>query len=189
MKKVVRLTERELTRLIKNIVLEEKRKKYIYEAELSRKGEKQDLGMEMYEEDDFEENEEEDPVEMIADFFSSNLSPRKMSMLKKKLLGHETSMRRMDEEEDEMNDLDSRRASRREKAMIRGGLGVSAASAIAAASQFMGFSESELLSQIHDYVQSFGGGNYTGPISMALVAAGLALALKGADMRTRRLEK
>lgn len=147
-----------------------------------------------YEEIDFESDynkmTKEDAIDLIADFFSSELTPRELSMVSKKIDNKHSSMRRMDEEEDEeMGNLHSRRANRREKGMIRGGLALSAASAVAAVSQFMGWSESETLSKIHDYVQEFGAGNYTGPITMAMVAAGLAIALKGADMRTRRLGK
>ena len=177
----IRLTESQFRRFIARIV---KESKYEYDEEIIEDEDSDD-------EDD--KMTKEEAIDTIADFLSSKvlpkLSSREINMLKKKNHGGHSQKKRMDEEEDEMNDLDSRKASRREKGMIRGGLALSAVSAVAAISQFMGWSESETIAKIHDYVQEFGAGNYTGPISMAMVAAGLAIALKGADMRTRRTGK
>jgi hypothetical protein len=46
-----------------------------------------------------------------------------------------------------------------------------------------------MLSKIHTFIEQAGAGNYTGPISVAMVAAGLALALKGMDVKYRRTNK
>lgn len=196
MKKVIRLTERELTRLIKNIVLEEKRKKFIYEGELSRKGEKQDIGMEMYEEDDFEEidfeetetdNEmtKQDAIEKIAEFLKTEVLPE-MSPAEKRSLKQKVHSNNRPMGLDEDDDLESRRASRREKGLMRGGLALAGSSAVAALGEFMGYSEFDLTNMIHDINHMAGLENYTGPVTVAMVAAGLAMALKGLDMRMRR---
>lgn len=196
MKKVIRLTERELTRLIKNIVLEEKRKKSIYEGELSRKGEKQDIGMEMYEEDDFEEidfeetetdNEmtKQDAIEKIAEFLKTEVLPE-MSPAEKRSLKQKVHSNNRPMGLDEDDDLESRRASRREKGLMRGGLALAGSSAVAALGEFMGYSEFDLTNMIHDINHMAGLENYTGPVTVAMVAAGLAMALKGLDMRMRR---
>lgn len=204
MKKVIRLTERDLTKLIQKIVLEEKRRS-LYEGEMYRKGDMQDLSMEMFEdefEDDFEEIDQEsdfgkmtkeDAIERIADFLKSEvlseLSPKEISMLKQKLNKTESNMESMNEEDEEMNDLESRRASRREKGLMRGGLGMAGASAVALLGEFMGYSEFDLTNMLHDINHMAGLGRYTGPVGVGLVALGLAAALKGLDMRMRRTGK
>jgi hypothetical protein len=57
---------------------------------------------------------------------------------------------------------------------------------IGALGEITGWSEFETTRKIHDFVESFGAGNYSGPITMAMIAAGLALALKGRAMRYKR---
>jgi hypothetical protein len=86
-------------------------------------------------------------------------------------------------------DSKSRMSNFKEKMMIRGGLGTAAAGVIATLSEFTGWSESAMLSKIHTFIEHAGVGNYAGPISMAMVAAGLALALKGVDVKYRRTNK
>ena len=178
----IRLTESQFHNMIKRIV---KETKHQWDEEIIEDEDSEDI--------DNDEMDPEEAKQIIADFFEEKvlpkLSSKEMNILKTKSKGSHHHKRRMDEEEDEMSDLDSRRANRREKGMIRGGLALSAVSAVAAISQFMGWSESETIAKIHDYVQEFGAGNYTGPITMAMVAAGLAIALKGADMRSRRTGK
>jgi len=120
MKKVIRLSERELTKLIKNIVLEEKRNRNLYEGELTRKGDTQDLNMNMIEEYDFEEVDfeetdssedmsQQDRVRKIANFLQdkvlSDLSPRELSHLKREVRKSEMGdMSGEMSEEDEMDD-------------------------------------------------------------------------------------
>jgi len=205
MKKVIRLSERELTKLIKNIVLEEKRNRNLYEGELTRKGDTQDLNMNMIEEYDFEEVDfeetdssedmsQQDRVRKIANFLQdkvlSDLSPRELSHLKREV--RKSEMGDMSEklsEEDEMDDLKSRRRGRLEKGLIRGGLGMSGVGAITALGEIMGYSEFDLTTMLHDINSMAGLGKYTGPTTFALVFAGLALALKGLDMRMKRTGK
>jgi hypothetical protein len=213
MKKIIRLTERDLTKLIQKIVLEEKRRS-LYEGEMYRKGDMHNLSQEMFE-DDFEEVDDfegvddfdemnresdfgkmtkEDAIQRIADFLKSEvlpeLSSRELSMLKRKTQDVGSEMEPMNEEDEEdFNDLKSRRSSRREKGMIRGGLGLAGTSAVALLGEFMGYSESDLTSMLHDINQMAGLGKYTGPVGFGLVALGLAAALKGLDMRMRRTGK
>lgn len=141
-------------------------------------------------ESDYEKMSKEDAIEKIADFISDELTDEQLMSLRMKLKESTSRVNRtINEDEEEMNDLKSRRAGRREKAMIRGGLGLSAASAVAALGEFMGYSEFELTSMLHDLNHMAGLERYTGPVTVGMVAAGLAMALKGLDMRMRRTGK
>jgi hypothetical protein len=194
MKRVVRLTERDLTNLIKKIV-----KESMEDSEEMIDFEEKDFGDE-YDFDEFDREVDygkmtkEDAIERIADFLKSEvlpeLSPRELNMLKRKTQDVESPMEPMNEEDEEdFSDLKSRRSSRREKGMIRGGLGLAGTSAVALLGEFMGYSESDLTSMLHDINQMAGLGKYTGPVGVGLVALGLAAALKGLDMRMRRTGK
>lgn len=196
MKRVIRLTERDLSNLIKKIVRESMEdEKEMIDTDFDYSEE--DYSDEDYsdEENDFGKMSKEDAIQKIADFLSSEvlpeLSPRELSMLKRKTKDVESPMDQMNENEDEeeFNDLDSRRASRREKGMIRGGLATAGASAVALLGEFMGYSEFEMTNMLHDINHMAGLGRYTGPVGVGLVALGLAAALKGLDMRMRRTGK
>ena len=189
MKRVVRLTERDLTNLIKKIV-----KESMEDSEEMIDFEEKDFGDEFDREVDYGKMTKEDAIERIADFLKSEvlpeLSPRELNMLKRKTQDVESPMEPMNEEDEEdFSDLKSRRSSRREKGMIRGGLGLAGTSAVALLGEFMGYSESDLTSMLHDINQMAGLGKYTGPVGVGLVALGLAAALKGLDMRMRRTGK
>jgi hypothetical protein len=60
---------------------------------------------------------------------------------------------------------------------------------ITALGEFTGWSESELTTKIHEFVEQFGAGPYSGPITMAMVFAGLVMALRGTIKRGERLGK
>ena len=166
MKIIVRLTESDLTDLIKRIVEES--------------------------ENDTESTEEQEEklskteaVDLIADFFKKRVL-RKMDDEEIEELKQKTSPKGLQEAD---KDSKSRMSNFKEKMMIRGGLGTAAAGVIATLSEFTGWSESATLSKIHSFIEHAGVGNYAGPISVAMVAAGLALALKGKDVQYRRTNK
>ena len=166
MKKIVRLTESDLTDLIKRIV------------------EESENDMESTEEQE-EKLSKKEAVDLIADFFKKRVL-RKMDDEEIEELKQKTSPKGLQEED---KDSKSRMSNFKEKMMIRGGLGVAAAGVIATLGEFTGWSESAILSKIHSFIEHAGVGNYAGPISMAMVAAGLALALKGMDVKYRRTNK
>jgi len=66
---------------------------------------------------------------------------------------------------------------------------MSGVGAITALGEIMGYSEFDLTTMLHDINSMAGLGKYTGPTTFALVFAGLALALKGLDMRMKRTGK
>lgn len=158
--------------------------------EVGYKNDYEDDYEEIDDESDYGKMSKEEAIEKIADFISNELTDRQLMGLKMKL--KETTNRRgkrLNEDEEEMDDLKSRRAGRREKALMRGGLGLSAASAVAALGEFMGYSEFELTRMLHELNHMAGLEQYTGPVTVGMVAAGLAMALKGLDMRMRRTGK
>ena len=81
-------------------------------------------------------------------------------------------------------DISDRMKSFKEKAMMRGGIGMMGAGMLGMISQAMGYTDAgELMVQLHDYVDKMGGG----PVSTAVLIAGLVMALKGAADRSERL--
>lgn len=83
--------------------------------------------------------------------------------------------------------LRDRMSKFKERAMIGGGLSTLATGFVGFVSQVTGWSQSEIMTGLHEYFQSFGQGQNTGPITVAMIAAGLALALKGYSDRANRL--
>lgn len=172
----IRLTESELTRLIKRIVEDT-------EEEI-------DL-VDIDDESDYGKMTKDDAIEKIAEFLKSEILPDLTSSEKRDLerkVKMENSPMGLDEDDD-MDDLKSRKSSRREKMMMRGGLSTSAVGAVLALGEIMGYSEFEITSMLHDLNAMAGLGRYTGPVTFYMVFAGLALALKGLDMRVRRTGK
>lgn len=102
---------------------------------------------------------EDDMINIIADFFSTQVLNGSLS---------ETE-----------EDLGSRGSKFAEKAMMGGGLGTALTGAIGSLGEIKGWSDFKITSMIHDYMETLGMGSYTGPVTIAMVAAGLAIALAG----------
>jgi len=182
MGRVIRLTENEFHSLVKRLVKETK---------------------DQYDEDLIEGEDKmtkEDAVEKIADFFKDKVfpkvkrkNPELMAKLKKNVHSHKMDENFLYEEEEEDDDdekksLKDRKSNRKEKTMIGGGLGVMGTGMVTSLGEFMGYSQSELTSFLHDLNSMAGLGEYTGPVTVAMVFAGLALALKGYSDRGNRLD-
>jgi len=178
MKRKIRLTESELTTLIKRMVEQAK----------------DNMGMEYNEEDDMEYGEEQEKmskseaVDLIADFFKTELLPNISSEDKSELkhmareVGPEINEHYLNE------DLKSRFKNFKEKTMIGGGISAAVTGMVGFASQVAGWSQTELMSKLHDFFQSFGYAEMTGPLTVAMIAAGLVVALKGYSDRANRLD-
>jgi hypothetical protein len=178
MKRKIRLTESELTTLIKRMVEQAQ----------------EDMGMEYNEEDDMEYGEEQEEmskseaVDLIADFFKTELLPNISSEDKSELrhmareVGPEINEHYLNE------DLKSRFKNFKEKTMIGGGISAAVTGMVGFASQVAGWSQTELMSKLHDFFQSFGYAEMTGPLTVAMIAAGLVVALKGYSDRANRLD-
>jgi len=178
MKRKIRLTESELTTLIKRMVEQAQ----------------EDMGMEYNEEDDMEYGEEQEEmskseaVDLIADFFKTELLPNISSEDKSELrhmareVGPEINEHYLNE------DLKSRFKNFKEKTMIGGGISAAVTGIVGFASQVAGWSQTELMSKLHDFFQSFGYAEMTGPLTVAMIAAGLVVALKGYSDRANRLD-
>ena len=127
---------------------------------------------------------------MISQFFKSEvlpeLSPEEKSEIKQEL--GQDGVAQLSEMFLNEN-LSDRMARFKEKAMMRGGLGMAAMGALGLAGESMGWSEHELTTKIHEFVESFGAGNYSGPITVAMIAAGLALAFRGRSKQYQRTGK
>lgn len=175
--KKIRLTESELTRLVRRLV-EESEEKIMNDTEFDFDNMDDEMDDELT---------KQDAIAKIAEFLKSevlpDLSPRQMNKLKDKVEDAETVTENIYEDDE---DLSSRKASRREKMLMRGGLGMAAVGAVAALGEFMGYSEFETTSMIHDINHMAGLERYTGPVTVAMVFAGLAMALYGLDKRVRR---
>lgn len=174
MKRKIRLTESELTTLIKRMVEQAQ----------------DDMRMEYNEEDDEEQEELSKPeaVDLIADFFKTELLPNISSKDKSELrhmareVGPEINEHYLNE------DLKSRFKDFKEKTMIGGGISAAVTGMVGFASQVAGWSQTELMSKLHEFFQSFGYAEYTGPLTVAMIAAGLIVALKGYSDRGNRLD-
>jgi hypothetical protein len=136
----------------------------------------------LYEKEDEEDEEDEeemtkqDAINSIADYFEDEFgSFKNLNMTDKKELKsifNDFNSKSKSIKENRMKNI-------RNQAMIKGGLGVATTGAISALGEFMGFSGSKLTSKIHDLNHMVGLDEYTGPVTVAMVFAGLALYLAG----------
>lgn len=165
----IRLTESELTRLISRIIKETEEENTDFDIEGGS-----------YEED---YGNEEDPVEVIAQFFEdediNELSPRQINRIESKVdsILDSESMGGDIYEEDEM--MGRRRPSFASRLMKRGGEGMAVTGFMGFIGNVMGWSEFEVTQKLHELTEQLQLSNYTGPITVAMIASGIALALAG----------
>jgi hypothetical protein len=186
MKRKIRLTESELTTLIKRMVEQAQEDMGMEHMEgHSMEHYEEDMG---YDDEEGEELSKPEVVDIISDFFKSEVLPE-LAPEERSELKHMARKATPEMTEAYLNeDLKDRFKSFKEKAMIGGGLGTMVTGMITALGEFTGWSQYELTSKIHQFVEGFGAGQYSGPITVAMVFAGLALALKGYSDRANRLD-
>ena len=173
----IRLTESAFHSLIRRLVIETKEKMDDEDSDHD----------DMDNESDYSKMSKEKAIKKIADYLKSELTKNEEQKLKNKLDESRRYGRRLYEDEDK--DLSSRRSGSLGKSIKRGGLALTATGAVAALGSIMGYSESQLTSLIHDITASAGLGNYTGPVTYAMIAAGLAMALYGRNMEYKKTGK
>jgi len=176
MGKEIRLSESAFHSLIRRLVIETKEKMDEEDSD------NDDMGNGS---NDSKKTKEERAIKKIADYLKSKLTPAKKEKLKNKLDESRRYGRRLYEDED----LSSRRSGSLGKTIKRGGLALSTTGAVAALGSIMGYSESELTSMIHDITANADLGQYTGPVTYAMIAAGLAMALYGRNMEYKKTGK
>jgi hypothetical protein len=176
MGKEIRLSESAFHSLIRRLVIETKEKMDEEDSD------NDDMGNGS---NDSKKTKEERAIKKIADYLKSKLTPAKKEKLKNKLDESRRYGRRLYEDED----LSSRRSGSLGKTIKRGGLALSKTGAVAALGSIMGYSESELTSMIHDITANADLGQYTGPVTYAMIAAGLAMALYGRNMEYKKTGK
>jgi hypothetical protein len=176
MGKEIRLSESAFHSLIRRLVIETKEKMDEEDSD------NDDMGNGS---NDSKKTKEEKAIKKIADYLKSKLTPTKKEKLKNKLDESRRYGRRLYEDED----LSSRRSGSLGKTIKRGGLALSTTGAVAALGSIMGYSESELTSMIHDITANAGLDEYTGPVTYAMIAAGLAMALYGRNMEYKKTGK
>ena len=173
----IRLTESAFHSLIRRLVIETKEKMDDEDSDHE----------DMDNESDYSKMTKETAIKKIADYLKSELSKNQEEKLKNKLDESRRYGRRLYEDEDK--DLSSRRSGGLGKTIKRGGLALSATGAVAALGSIMGYSEGKLTSLIHDITANAGLGEYTGPVTYAMIAAGLAMALYGRSMEYKNTGK
>ena len=171
----IRLTESEFHSLIRRIVIETK------ETMDDEDSDYDDMG----DESDYSKMSKEMAVKKISTYLKRRLSKNQEEKLKDKLDESRRYGRYLYEDED----LSSRKSGSLGKSIKRGGLALSATGAVAALGSIMGYSEGKLTSLIHDITANAGLGEYTGPVTYAMIAAGLAMALYGRKMEYEKTGK
>ena len=171
----IRLTESEFHSLIIRIFIETK------ETIDDEYSDHDDMG----DESDYSKMSKEMAVKKISTYLKRRLSKNQEEKLKDKLDESRRYGRYLYEDED----LSSRKSGSLGKSIKRGGLALSATGAVAALGSIMGYSEGKLTSLIHDITANAGLGEYTGPVTYAMIAAGLAMALYGRKMEYEKTGK
>ncbi len=163
------LTERELTSLIRRIIQEtEEMDSSKSKKRRTKKATKTDV------------------VDTLGDFFSKHKSKlrgdeEKIMMAAKKFASKEVSERYLqegDEDEDD-NNIEDRKSSFRDKLMTRGGFTMAALGLVGVIGRSMGWSEFETTTKIFQFMEELGTGQYSGPITVAMIVAGLGMAIRG----------
>lgn len=169
-KRRIRLTESQLTRLIGRIV--EESEKEMDSQKTTKKDVENALGAFFSKYEDMLRDDKDEIMAAAREFKSEEMD--------------EKYLQESDDYE-EMDDIDSRKSSFREKLMIGGGFTTAALGFLGFIGNIMGWSESKLTTKIHEFTEMFGAGNYMGPITVGMIATGLGIAFRGITKRYDRI--
>jgi len=159
MKRVTRLTERDLTRIVKRIIREN-------EMEDSDEFDFEDTG------NDENELSQEEVIPLIAQFFKQEVLSE----------NHYRNRRRLRENK-------KRGSKFAEKALTGGGIGSALGGLTGLIGSASGWTDTMFQQKIHDFIESLGMGVYSGPISIAMIVAGAMMALGGSVAKYNRQER
>jgi len=130
----------------------------------------------------------EEIIEKIAQFFKTEVLSN-ITLKEKSILTQVADIVAPEINEHYLNEgLRDRMSKFKERAMIGGGISASVVGFVGMVSQVTGWSETEIMTGLHEYFLKFGFDTYTAPISVAMIATGLAFALKGYSDRANRLD-
>jgi len=191
-KRQILLSEAEFFNLIKRIVKEAKEEEMDMDmgddSTINGFRRQPDMDIDMDMEGSENEISKTEAIDLIAKFFKQEvlpeLSPAEKNNIKRKL-GESRVNRRSIREDDEMS-KDDRRSDFREKLMMRGGGLMTGAGILGVIGRSMGWSEFETTSKIYEFIEQFGAGEYSGPITVAMIVAGLTMAFKGRADKYKR---
>lgn len=183
----VMLTERQLANLVKRIVREAEDE---MEMDMDMGDDISNInGFRRQPDMDIEDNEEmdmdmseDDAIEAIAQFFEDegivDLPERKIERIEDKIdqIESKSMMERYLREDEEMR---NERPSFAARMMKKGGGAMTALGLMGFVGNVMGWSEFAPTQKLHELTEMLNAGNYTGPISVAMIASGIALALAG----------
>jgi len=174
MGRIIRLTENEFHSLVRRLVRETEEEMMSIEMENPK-----------MEDNEFDRMSKKDAVHAVAKFFD-----RKLKRLESDEIEELEDLVINKKTEDMVDmflreDISDKMKSFKEKAMIRGGIGMAGAGMLGIISQALGYTDAgQLMIRVHDFVGNMGGA----PLSAALLIAGFIMALKGAAIRDSRME-
>lgn len=140
-----------------------------------------------YSDDDKEKLSNPEIIDIISNFFEEEVLPEASTEEITKLNRMSKKIKSSMNERYLGENLKNRFSKFKDNTMMAVGSSAAVTGMLGFASQVAGWSESELMTKLHEYFQSFGYGQETGPLSVGLIAAGLAVALAGYSGKANKL--
>lgn len=174
MKKVIRLTENDLRKIVLRVIREQE--------EMDR----EEIDFDMDQEDDNDDRnmgQKMEDVEVLADFFSEKLDELPERLYDKLVDKVESLDMDSDdvlrESDEEYTDLERRRDKRKGQALQLGAAAAGIPAIMGFISEIPGWIDFSTLTAAHDLFHQLGLGNYTGPVMGSVIVAAIIAALRG----------
>jgi hypothetical protein len=177
MKRTIRLTESEFHNLVRRLVIEAQEEMMLDVED--------DMGDEEEFDADFDgPSGKEEDIMKIAQYFKQEVMPelpnRVLQKIGDKVANVDVQKIMNESDEDEYTDLQRRRDKRTGNALLGTGAAVGGTGGLGFLAYIPGYVDfPNSLLKIHELFEQLNLGNYTGPAMAAMVAAGIALAMKG----------